>query len=367
MRATKLAWAIASADDARCTARGAPCRTPLHGVAGGTRSTRGSAARLRASSTRSTPASRPRTTPRGPCPCSSGSTAASAATRNGGGASGIRRFAERADEEGFILLCPSAQAASAWWTHDGTDMILGALDDLMRRAHVDVDPRRGRRLLRRCERLLPPHGARPRPLLLLRAADGAPGDHAHGGRADAGRESHGPSRVRHARGQGSALSLRADEAVHRRDEEARLRSHVDRLPRDRPPPRPHERALAEDQGVLGRASARTRKAHRLGDAAAGTRRPPRGVGRDRRRRPGRRTATRRSPRRPSRRAPDARGSASRWTARTKATASASTPSPRGALRRRRASSRATVILAVDGKPLDGDDRLGVPAGGARAP
>jgi hypothetical protein len=57
--------------------------------------------------------------------------------RDGGAASGIRAFKELSDEEGFLLLCPSAQAGSEWWTPNGVALVRGALADLAQRYHID--------------------------------------------------------------------------------------------------------------------------------------------------------------------------------------------------------------------------------------
>jgi len=58
---------------------------------------------------------------------------------DGGGISGLRTMAQVAEEEGFLLLAPSAQAGSAWWTPNGVALVHDALDELKRRFHVDAD------------------------------------------------------------------------------------------------------------------------------------------------------------------------------------------------------------------------------------
>ena len=60
-------------------------------------------------------------------------------TEDGGGFEGARAFAELADEEGFLVLAPSATQGSEWWTPSGVDLVRGALDDLAARWHVDAD------------------------------------------------------------------------------------------------------------------------------------------------------------------------------------------------------------------------------------
>jgi len=56
---------------------------------------------------------------------------------DGGGASGISAFEQFSDREGFLLLSPSAQRGSEWWTPNGVALVRGALADLARRYHVD--------------------------------------------------------------------------------------------------------------------------------------------------------------------------------------------------------------------------------------
>ena len=58
---------------------------------------------------------------------------------DGGGASGVRALAELADQEGFIVLSPSAQTGSEWWLPTGVDLVRGSLDDLKQRYRVDAN------------------------------------------------------------------------------------------------------------------------------------------------------------------------------------------------------------------------------------
>ncbi len=58
---------------------------------------------------------------------------------DGGGASGVRSLGQRAAEEGFLLLCPSARTGAEWWSVGGVELIHGALADVRRRYHVDAD------------------------------------------------------------------------------------------------------------------------------------------------------------------------------------------------------------------------------------
>lgn len=55
-----------------------------------------------------------------------------------GGVSGIRLYGEKAAEEGFLLLAPSAQRGSEWWTPEGVALVQGAIADVRRRYHVDA-------------------------------------------------------------------------------------------------------------------------------------------------------------------------------------------------------------------------------------
>lgn len=58
---------------------------------------------------------------------------------DGGGGSGLRLWAERAAEEGFLLLCPSGRLGAEWWTPGGVGVIRGALADVRRSYNVDAD------------------------------------------------------------------------------------------------------------------------------------------------------------------------------------------------------------------------------------
>ncbi len=58
---------------------------------------------------------------------------------DGSGLSGIQGLGKLANQEGFLLLSPSAEAGSEWWTPNGVALVRGSLDDLKRRYHVDAD------------------------------------------------------------------------------------------------------------------------------------------------------------------------------------------------------------------------------------
>ncbi|MGE0193916.1 MAG: PDZ domain-containing protein [Planctomycetota bacterium] len=58
---------------------------------------------------------------------------------DGGGATGLRLWAEKAAEEGFLLLCPSGRLRAEWWTPGGVGVIRGALADVRRSYNVDAD------------------------------------------------------------------------------------------------------------------------------------------------------------------------------------------------------------------------------------
>lgn len=57
--------------------------------------------------------------------------------QDGGAASGIRLLKEYSDSDGFLLLSPSAQTGSEWWTPNGVALVRGALADLAERYHLD--------------------------------------------------------------------------------------------------------------------------------------------------------------------------------------------------------------------------------------
>ena len=59
--------------------------------------------------------------------------------QDGGGGSGLRLWAEKAAEEGFLLLCPSGRLGAEWWTPGGVGVIRGAIADVRRSYNVDAD------------------------------------------------------------------------------------------------------------------------------------------------------------------------------------------------------------------------------------
>ncbi|MHC5010045.1 MAG: carboxylesterase family protein [Planctomycetota bacterium] len=58
---------------------------------------------------------------------------------DGGGQSGLQLFAGEANEKGFLLLSPSAQEGSEWWTPSGEQLIRDALGDLARWLRADLN------------------------------------------------------------------------------------------------------------------------------------------------------------------------------------------------------------------------------------
>lgn len=58
---------------------------------------------------------------------------------DGSGESGLRMFAEEADERGFLLLSPSTQPDAVWWEPAGVQFLKQTIADMARRYRVDPD------------------------------------------------------------------------------------------------------------------------------------------------------------------------------------------------------------------------------------
>ncbi len=58
---------------------------------------------------------------------------------DGAGRSGLGLWAEHAQDDDFLLLCPSARKGSEWWTPRGAALVLDALKETCRRYRVDAN------------------------------------------------------------------------------------------------------------------------------------------------------------------------------------------------------------------------------------